>query len=93
MKRLRLDEDIRPLSEFQANPARLLEELRATRRALVLTEEGRSSAVVIDVSDFESLLEELETLREIYLAEQQIASGQGVPHELAREQILSALKP
>jgi hypothetical protein len=39
-----------------------------------------------------SLLEKLETLREIYLAEQQISSGQGVPHELAREQILSALK-
>jgi len=92
MRRLRLDEDIRSLSEFQENPAKLLDELRATRRALVLTEEGRSTAVVIDVSDFESLLEELETLREIHLAEQQISSGQGVPHEAAREQILSALK-
>jgi prevent-host-death family protein len=92
MRRLRLDEDIRSLSEFQENPAKLLDELRATRRALVLTEEGRSTAVVIDVSDFESLLEELETLREIHLAEQQISSGQGVPHEVAREQILSALK-
>ncbi|HKI00751.1 MAG TPA: type II toxin-antitoxin system prevent-host-death family antitoxin [Thermoanaerobaculia bacterium] len=90
--RVRLDEDIRPLSEFQANAEKLLDEIRATRRALVLTEEGRSSAVVIDVAEFESLLEELETLREIHLAEQQISSGQGVPHELAREQILSALK-
>jgi antitoxin YefM len=92
MRRLRLDEDIRSLSEFQENPAKLLDELRATRRTLVLTEEGRSTAVVIDVSDFESLLEELETLREIHLAKQQISSGQGVPHEVAREQILSALK-
>jgi hypothetical protein len=38
-------------------------------------------------------LERLETLCEIYLAEQQIASGQGVPHEIAREQVLSVLTP
>lgn len=49
------------------------------------------TAIVIDVADFESLLEEFETLREIHLAEQQLAAGQGVPHEEAREQILSGL--
>ena len=92
MKRVRLDEDIRPLSEFQENTAKLLEEIRSTRRALVLTEGGRSSAVVVDVSVFEGLIEELEMLRDIHLAEQQIADGQGVPHESAREQVLAALK-
>ena len=92
MTRIRLDTDIRPVSEFQENASQLLEELRVTRRALVLTEDGRSSAVLVEVAEFEELLEELETLREIHLAEQQISSGQGVPHEQAREQILSALK-
>jgi PHD/YefM family antitoxin component YafN of YafNO toxin-antitoxin module len=47
--------------------------------------------IVIDEDDFESLREDLETLREIHLAEQQLAAGQGVPHEEAREQILSGL--
>lgn len=92
MRRLRLDEDIRPLSEFQEHAAELLQEIRSTRRALVLTEGGRSAAVVVDVSEFEDLIEELETLRDIHLAEQQISAGQGVPHEAAREQVLSALK-
>jgi len=92
MRRLRLDEDIRPLSEFQENASKLLDEIRSTRRALVLTEGGRSAAVVVDVSEFEELIEELETLRDIHLAEQQISDGQGVPHEVAREQVLSALK-
>jgi antitoxin YefM len=91
MRRLRLDQDIKPLAEFQAHAEALLEEIRETRRALLLTQEGRSAAVVIDVTDFETLLEELETLREIHLAEQQLAAGQGVPHEEAREQILSGL--
>ncbi len=91
MRRLRLDQDVKPLSEFQAHAESLLEEIRETRSALLLTQEGRSAAVVIDVADFESLLDELETLREIHLAEQQLAAGQGVPHEVAREQILSGL--
>lgn len=91
MKRPRLDQDIKPLSEFQADADRLLKEIRETRRALVLTKEGRSAAVVIDVADFEGLLEELETLRDIHLAEQQLAAGQGIAHDVAREQILAAL--
>jgi antitoxin YefM len=91
MRRLHLDQDIKPLSEFQAHAESLLEEIRESRRALVLTQEGRGTAVVVDVADFESLLEELETLREIHLAEQQLAAGQGVPHEEARSQILSEL--
>jgi len=92
MRRLRLDEDIRPLSEFQENATQLLDQLRATRRALVLTEGGRSAAVVVEVGEFESLIEELETLRDIQMAEQQLSDGQGVPHETAREQILAELK-
>ena len=36
--------------------------------------------------------EKLELLREIRLAEQQVSNGKGVPHELAREQILSVLE-
>lgn len=92
MKRPRLDQDIKPLSEFQAHADRLLDEIRETRRALVLTKEGRSAAVVVDVADFEGLLEELDTLRDIHLAEQQLAAGQGVPHDVAREQILSGLE-
>lgn len=91
MKRPRLDQDIKPLSEFQADADRLLEEIRETRRALVLTKEGRSAAVVVDVADFEGLLEELETLRDVHLAEQQLAAGQGIAHDVAREQILSGL--
>jgi antitoxin YefM len=92
MTKIRFDTDIKSLSEFQEDAAKILDELRATRRALVLTMGGRSAAVLVEVSEFEGLLEELETLREIHKAEQQIADGQGVPHEVAREQILSALK-
>lgn len=92
MPRARLNEDIRSLSDFQENAETLLEEIHSNRKALVLTQEGHNAVVVVDMAEYESLLEELETLRDIHLAEQQLAAGEGVPHELAREQVLSALR-
>lgn len=87
MRRIKLTEDIRPLSEFRANAAAMLRRIRESRRSLVLTQRGRSAAVVLDVGEYENLLEELELLRDIHRAEQQIAAGEGIPHEEAREQL------
>ena len=91
MTRVHLQEDIRPLSEFRAHTAALLRQVRQTKRALVLTQRGRSAAVVVDVAVYERLIEELELLREIHLAERQLADELGVPHQQAREEILSEL--
>lgn len=63
MPRVNLDEDIKPLSEFRANAAELIQRVRETGRPLVLTQRGHSSAVVICVSIYEALLEELDALR------------------------------
>ena len=83
---------VRPLAELGVNAERWIEEVRATGEPLVLTEQGRQAAVVVEARRYEKLLEELDLLREIHLAEQQLAAGQGIPHELARDQVLSALK-
>ncbi len=91
MRRLRLDEDIRPLTEFRANAARLIDRVRETRRSLVLTQRGHSTAVVVDVREYEQLLEELELLRDLQSAERELTEGRGVGHEQAREQVLAAL--
>jgi len=91
MPRTRLDQDVKPLSEFRANVASFVERVRKTRRPLVLTQRGHSAAVLLDVTEYEQLLEELETLRDIQVAEAQIAQGKGMPHAVARRQILAAL--
>lgn len=91
MPRARLDEDVRPLSEFRANVSTLVQQIRRTKRPLVLTQRGHSAAVVLDVTEYERLLEEVETLRDINLAESEIARGKGVPHGRARRRVLAAL--
>lgn len=92
MTRMNLEEDIQPLSEFRADAAGMIERVRETRRPLVLTQRGHSSAVVLAVGEYERLMEEVELLRDIHRAVGQIEEGLGVPHEEAKRQALARLK-
>lgn len=74
MKRLHLDKDIQPLSEFRANAASMIEKLKAHHRPLVMTQHGKSSAVLLDVSDYEKMVDTIELLQEV---NQSISSGTG----------------
>jgi prevent-host-death family protein len=92
MPRPKLDEDIQPLSEFRANAAALIERVRSTRRPLVLTQRGHSAAVVVDVGEYERLMEEIELLRDVRLAERQVADGEAIPHAEVKEQLLARVR-
>ena len=91
MPRARLDQDIRPLSEFRTHAASLVQQVRETKRPLVLTQRGHSTAVVLDVAEYERLLEQVEILRDIRTAEHQLAEGHGIPHADAKARILARL--
>lgn len=87
MRRLKLTSDIRPVSEFRANAAELIEQVRNTGRPLVLTQRGHSAAVVLHVEEYEHLLEELELLRDIRVAEKEIKDGKSVSNREAKRKI------
>ena len=91
MSKVRVDEDIRPLSEFRAEGASFVKHIHETRRPMVLTQRGRGVAVLIDVHEFESMQQRLEILEDIYRAEEQLAAGGGVPHEEARARVLEGI--
>ena len=90
--RTRLDQDVKPLSEFRANVSTLVQQVRRTKRPLVLTQRGHSAAVLLDVTEYEHLLEEVETLRDIHAAERQIAQGRGISQSRARQRVLAVLR-
>ena len=92
MQRIQLDEDIQPLSEFRANVALFIEKVRKTKRPLVITQRGKSAAVMMDVAEYEKLLEKLELLSDIQIAESQINRGEGVNHEDAKRKVLEKTK-
>jgi len=92
MQRVRVDEDIRPLSEFRAGVATFVKQIHETRRPMVLTQRGRGVAVLVDVQEYERMQERLELLEEVYKAEEQIASGEGISHEDAKSRVLGRLE-
>ncbi|MCZ7663797.1 MAG: type II toxin-antitoxin system Phd/YefM family antitoxin [Thermoleophilia bacterium] len=81
MSRLRPTTDVRPVTEFRANTSAVIEQMHSTGRPVILTQHGRSAAVLLDPGVYESLIDEVELLRDLAISEEQIAAGQVVPHE------------
>lgn len=55
MAKVNLAEDVVPIGEFKTHASELIRKLHANRRALVITQHGRASAVVITPEEFERL--------------------------------------
>jgi antitoxin YefM len=85
MSPLRPSTDVRPVTEFRANTSAVIEQMHSTKRPVILTQHGRSAAVLLDPEVYEDLIDELELLRDLAISETQIAEGKVVPHdEVAR---------
>jgi len=92
MAGMHLEEDIRPLSEFRANAADLIQKVRVSRRPLVLTQRGRSAAVLMGVAQYQRLIDELDLLRDIQTGVHELEAGQAIPHATAKKRLLAAVR-
>ena len=92
MTAMRFSEDVRPVSEFRANAAAFIEQIQTTRRPILLTQHGRGAAVLLDVTEYERLVERAELLEDIRVAEEQIARGEGIEHEEVERRLLARFK-
>jgi antitoxin YefM len=81
MPTLRPSTDVRPVTEFRANTSAVIEQMHASKRPVILTQHGRSTAVLLDVDVYEGMVDELEFMRNLQVAEAQIVAGQVIPHE------------
>jgi antitoxin YefM len=93
MPSLKPSQDIQPLSAFRANAAAFLKSVRESQRPLVLTQHGKSAAVVLDVEQYENLLEELEVIRDIREARAELERGEGIPHPDVIAQLKARVSP
>ena len=92
MAKVRPTEDVRPLSEFRANAASFLRQVKGTKRPVILTVHGRSAAVLLDVGEYEALVDQAEVLHDVRTAERQLGKGQSLPHGKARTRILARFR-
>jgi prevent-host-death family protein len=89
MKRhLRIATDIKPVSDFRANAAGMIEQVKSSGRPLVLTQRGESAAVLLDVTVYAELIEELELLSDVRMAMKQIDEGHGISNRDAKAELM-----
>ena len=88
---LNLEADIQPVSDFRANTASVLQQVRDTGRPVVLTQRGRGAAVLVDVRVYQSMVDELDELRDIQAGLADVAVGRVVPNADARRRLLARL--
>ena len=88
MQRLKIDQDIRPMSEFRTGIASFLKQVHDTKRPLVITQHGKGVAVLLDVVEYEAMQEKIELLEDVQTSIAQIDAGAGIAHSEARAAIL-----
>jgi antitoxin YefM len=87
MERIELDKDVKPISEFRANATKLIEQVNKTKRPLVITQHGKSSAVLLDVKEYEALLDRIELLTDLAEAEEDIKNKRVYSNDKIREML------
>ena len=92
MQRLKIDQDIKPLSEVRIGIANFIKQVHDTKRPVIITQHGKSVAVLLDAHEYEAIQEKLELLTDVQASLNQLENGQGVPHEDAKEKVLKRVQ-
>lgn len=87
-----LENDIKPVSDFRANAAAVIDRVRQSGRPVVLTQRGRGTAVLVDIRKYQELVEENEVLRDIHASLVDIAEGRTVSHSEAMASLRARYK-
>lgn len=88
MQRLKIDQDIRPMSEFRTGIALFLKQVHDTKRPMIITQHGKGVAVLLDVSEYEAMQEKIELLQDIQTSISQLESGAGIENNCAKAMVL-----
>jgi prevent-host-death family protein len=92
MKPIRLDQDVRSLSEFRAGMSTFIQQVTETGRPLLLTQNGRGIAVVLDVREFEDMQERLVLYLTLVRSLDDIIEGRVIPHEQVVAELREEIK-
>jgi prevent-host-death family protein len=92
VQRLKIDQDIKPLSEVRIGIANFIKQVHDTKRPVIITQHGKSVAVLLDAHEYEAIQEKLELLTDVQASLNQLENGQGIAHEDAKERVLKRVQ-
>ncbi len=79
----RFSEDVRPLTDLKTQTSALVEQVRRSRRPLLLTRRGRGVAVLLDLEEYERLAERAAFVEAVEAGSAAVAAGDLHPHREA----------
>ncbi|MCU0601017.1 MAG: type II toxin-antitoxin system Phd/YefM family antitoxin [Desulfobacterales bacterium] len=92
MQRLKINQDIKPLSEIRTGITNFIKQVHNTKRPLIITQHGKSVAVLMDAHEYETMQEKIELLTDVQTSLNQIENGQGISHEDAMDRVLKRIQ-
>ncbi|MBI3603721.1 MAG: type II toxin-antitoxin system Phd/YefM family antitoxin [Nitrospirae bacterium] len=87
MTRVRLSEDLTPISDFRVRTAEIVAKIKKTKRPVILTQRGRSATVLEDVHEYERKAERLELLEAVLMGLRAAEKGAVIPHAKAMAEL------
>lgn len=84
--------DIRTISELKTQTARLLHQVNEDRRPLIITQDGKPRAVVMDVDSYEELRNALGLLKLVAQGEEDFRKGRFAKHDVVFDRLERRLK-
>ena len=85
MKSFRVSENIVPVSEFKAQAAEMLRRLAGSGEPLVITQNGRATAVLLSPNAYDELTERARFVAAVLEGIEDIKAGRLVPHKQLRQ--------
>ncbi len=88
MQKIKIDEDIRSLSEVRNGMASFIKQVHNTKRPVIITQHGKGVAVLLGANEFEAMQEKIDLLSDIQTSLNQLEKGAGISHKDAKEKLL-----
>ena len=87
MARVSFVDDLTPISDFRIRTAEIVAKVKKTKRPVILTQRGRSAAVLEDVREYERKADRLELLESILAGMRAAEKGAVVSHAKAMAEL------
>ena len=78
---------LEPVTEVKRRATQIIAGVRADGYPVIITERGRSAAVLIDIDSYDALLSRLEVLEGVARGERAIREGRVVSHAAAKRRM------
>lgn len=82
-----LKKDIIPVTELKSHTKQVLEKVMRTGEPTLITQNGHSAVMIVDVESYQAQQKKLHILELIARGEREILQGKGIPHSEAVKKI------